>query len=174
MTTQTPWRKGAVEVIVIVLGISIALAADALWSARVERQDEQEALGRLYDDFSAALQAMESPKAAHQENLEAFSEMLRLIAAGGVPPGSYQVPDSLLLAIYGTYAWTPPLGALQSLLSAGDIALIRNDSLRAELTAWPEVVKRVNGEEASDRLMYEQVQLPITFQTVPYVSVIHR
>ncbi len=165
------WRRALVELVTIVLGISIALAADAMWDRHIDRQQERQALVRLLDDFTRSAELLEEAANRHRGQQAAVEHLLRLIAAAGDPPNSYQVPDSVLCNAYGTSRWIPPSGAVSSLVNSGEIRLITNDSLRAELTSWLDVVAAVQTIEQEERRHYEQFQLPLTYEYVPFVSI---
>ena len=168
------WRRAISEVVTIVVGISIALGADAAWEEHVDRVDERAALRRLHDDFQRSTALLDSVTALHEADLASLERLMELILSAGDPAGSYEVPDSILIGVYRTSAWTPPMGSVTSLLNSGDLRLIRNDSLRAELTAWPEVVSNIAGRESASRAHYEQFQLPLTHEYVPWASLMLR
>lgn len=168
---RSTWLRMLAEIAAIVAGILIALAADAAWDEHIDRLDERQALVRLHDEFVRSAEGLEETRAFHEGEQAALEGLFELIRSAGSPPGSYQIPDSLLWQAYGTSMWTPPRGAVSSLVSSGQIRLIRSDSLRAEITSWLDVVADLNTDEEAERRHYEQFQLPLTHEYVPFVSV---
>lgn len=167
-------RRGALETLVIVLGVLIALGADAAWAWRVERVEEQEALERLHDDFTASLEEIEAGFELYVEIAAGLDGVLEAIARGGVPAGSGLLPDSTVVGAYRTSVISPPRGALQSLIASGEIGIIRNETLRSALTSWFDVLALAQTEDAEDRRVYEQILMPLMWPVTSFRSVIAR
>lgn len=157
---EIPWTRLAVEATAIVVSILLAFAIDAWWGDRIELQQEVQALIRLREDFNETARLLEVEKDIHLRQQAAVDAMFRLIPVAGDPPNSYQIPDSVLWDMYGTGRFVPPLGAVSSLINSGEIRLIRNETLRSELTSWKGVVDKLKNNEEEERNVYEQLQLP--------------
>jgi len=138
-------RRYAAEGAVIVVGILIALGADALWSYRIDRVDERVALRQLDAEFESNAAQLDSVYDGHRRGLGAATTLLSAIR------GTMTIPtDSVRTLVYLLdEAWTynPKLAALESVTRSGRLGLIRDDSLRMELMGWPGVVDDLKEEE---------------------------
>ena len=164
--------RALVETAIIVVGVLIALGVDAAWSYRVEREEEQEALQRLNDDFITALAAIEGGLDDYADLTSGLDRLLLVMAEGGVPTGSGILPDSILFGAYRTRYLSVPGGALQSLIASGEIALIRNQALRSDLTGWFDALDRAQNEDTEDRKIYEQILLPTIWPVSSFRNVV--
>ncbi len=72
------------------------------------------------------------------------------------------------------FMWTydPVNGALRSGISSGDINLFKNDSLKAKLFAWEDLVKDLDEEET--RLINQEIEItPFKDRFIPMMYMIH-
>jgi hypothetical protein len=69
------WRHGLGELALIIVGVSVALAANSWYENRVERQLERDALTQLKSELQADLVVVR----AHHEDLKTFSIRLSLL-----------------------------------------------------------------------------------------------
>jgi hypothetical protein len=120
-------RLGA-ELLVIILGVMIALSADAWLQARNERSEEARHLQALREDFSESLKLLD---AWHDEREVLSSALVSLLERDlDVVP-----VDSVGLWVYqglwniGTYE--PRVTALRDLESTGELRLLSTDIRRA-------------------------------------------
>ena len=139
------WTTLTLEGVVIVLGIIIALGAEALWDSSRDRRDEQVALRHLAEDFSKNAARFDAAVAWHRGTRDATLVLMQSPAAGQVLES-----DSLRVLVRRITDWwtfDPSDGALESLLYSGQFALIQDDSLRLELAAWPGLLRDYKEEE---------------------------
>jgi hypothetical protein len=130
---------------VIVVGILIALAADAWWDGRVERRDEMDALLELqaeFEDNAIQLDSVLSHHAAGQaaaEVLLSFSRAEAELSADSV--------RELIWSLDNPWTYNPKSGALDALIASGRLGIIRDRTLRAELAGWSGLVEDYREEE---------------------------
>ncbi len=149
------------ELAVIVLGVAIALWVDGAAQSRSDAEREQAILADLGSELAAARQMLVSDIAYNScllENRESIVEAHAL----GRPPGdvpcgpqelgrrgyrnvdgsAFDPAGSNSMTDYGQLLMTPGLnydprvGVLRSLISTGDMSLLQNSALRADLAAW--------------------------------------
>ena len=143
--TGRRWRRYLAEGTVIVVGILVALAADAIWEYRVDRGDEATALRQLHAEFAANAAQLDTVAAEHRRGIEAVTVLL-----GAVRGSTMLTPDSVrTLVAFLDAPWTfnPKLAALESVVASGQLRLIRDDSLRVELIGWPGIVEDMREDE---------------------------
>jgi len=170
-THGIPWKRRLGEGAVIVLGILIALAADAWWDNRVERADEQTALRQLRAEFADNRMQFDSIVDKHEGGQAAAGVLLDAHLTGTEIPA-----DSLRTLIFtASLPWTynPRGGALESLVAAGRLDIIEDDSLRVELAAWPGLVEDYREEELVDRAFVNGVQESYLRETMGWLPVLH-
>ena len=149
-------RHYALEGAVIVAGILIALGADALWSYRVDRVDEQVALRQLDAEFESNAVQLDSVHTGHRRGLEAAESLLSAIR--GTTPLSADSLRTLVWRLDRAWTYNPKLAALESVIQSGRLGLIRDDALRVALMGWPGVIEDYREEEEAARQYAFSVQ----------------
>ena len=132
-------RWFAAEFLVVVTGVLVALALNAFWQERQDRQHEISYLNQLYDDLIAT----------DADMAEAVDNMTgRALAAARVDQAywlEHPPPDAelaqLMVEPVRTQRHRPVLGTAEALVSSGDLRLIRSEPLRSELVAYVEFTK---------------------------------
>ena len=134
------WRGGArwfgAEFLVVVTGVLVALAVGAWWQGRQDAAREAAYLGQLAADLR------ETERAAADADtflrpVDRAGSLLWLAFYRAAPP-----PRDSLLAWAERAMWTstvrPVTGTAEALVATGDLALVRDDSLRTAVTAYLE------------------------------------
>jgi hypothetical protein len=49
--------------------------------------------------------------------------------------------------MFAAGSYDPPMGTLEAVISGGDLGILKNPALAAELTAWPSLVRHLKDEE---------------------------
>ena len=173
MNQDNPWKKLIIESLVIVTSILLAFAIDAWWDGRQELREERIILEQLHDEFIQNQQSLRISEDTHRQQRDSIANMLRLIAQRGDPPGSYDLPEIFFAAGrnggLGYHTWEPSRGVIDSLIASGRIGLIRDDSLRIELSAWIEEIAQQRIDEDTDGEMRLSVR-EIINRFVPMVN----
>lgn len=138
-------QRYAIDGVVIVLGVLIALAADAAWDYRVDRADELVALRQLDAEFLANASQLDSVTAGHRRGLEATAILLDVVR--GRATLSADSTRELIRALDVAWTFNPKLAALESVTQSGQLGLIRDNSLRVELVGWPGTVDDLKEDE---------------------------
>lgn len=147
-TRTIPWPRIFVEGAVIVASILLALAADAWWDERQEREEEQEILAGLESDFTANLSELEANLRRHEAMMDRLFQLLAMSEpdAAAVP---YDSLPSFNLGLVNLSTFAPQDGTLDGLIASGNLDLIRDIGLRDRLVEWKRVVED-SREEAED------------------------
>lgn len=148
-TAPTPrrwdWRPKlrwfAAEYLIVVLGVLTAVAINAWWQGCQDRAQEQAYLQQLAADLheTHALITEGDAKAIGPD--DAMRQLYDAFYAPQRPPR-----DSLLRLVYRTsWIWPvrPVFGTAEALVTTGDLAIIRNDSLRTAITAYLDDTRRL-------------------------------
>jgi hypothetical protein len=117
------------ELAVIVVGVFLALAADSWREAQVDARREADYLRSLAAEVERSVTALD--QVIHVDSTYAAGSMtiVRLLTTTG-PPEDSEWRSSLGFAAGGT---TLATATVQTLMSTGDIRLIRSDSLRVAI-----------------------------------------
>lgn len=167
MRRSSSWTRFAIQGLGVTASILLALAVDAGWGYRQDRNDEREALVRLRSEFRVNRGLLDATRAEHQRILDQAYGLLAELDRLRVDP-SHEVPDSLLATLWDWQTYDPVGGTLTSLIASGHLGLIRNDSLRAALASWPDVVADLNEDEISQRGAVRDHLLPFLAQHLPF------
>jgi len=142
---QIPWRRILLEGAVIVVSILLAFSIDAWWNNRIEQQREREQLVSMRAEFQASLSGLDgilTSVQGHAENVESFIALLK--AAGDKP---VLVPGPLLGSAITWRTSDVSTSTLDALMASGDLNLLRNVELRANLAGLPAILLDVTEDE---------------------------
>lgn len=134
MASSRRLRRDLREIGLIVAGVLIALAANATWGYFQDRSNERIALRQLLqatlENEHRLLQAIYEDSTSGVYNAR-FAD---LAAAGDSLEGP-QIAD-IIIGMYWFSDFHPLTGTYAALAQNGDLNLIRNDTLRAEISAF--------------------------------------
>jgi len=156
----------------VVASILLAFGIQALWDDRAETQREQSILADLKSEFEENGRRLRDQTAWHERQADAALE-LYAIAVGKRSRPERPVLDSLLeKSFLFAGSFNSADGVLQSVLASGEIALIRDDSLRHALGAWPGMLEDATEDEV---WIWEDVQdrfIPFLLDRAPLATVL--
>jgi hypothetical protein len=139
--TPIPWGRLAAEFVVIVVGVLVALAADAWWQQRGDGQRRSALLDAIQSDMARAHDEVERVARHHTAGLESAAVLLeRGDADLRDHPAAFDSLLSLAWASAATY--DAPLGAVEAVIRSGSLDLLSDDALVFDLTAFPSLVSR--------------------------------
>lgn len=134
------------EIILVVIGILIALQINNWNESRKESKNEQKFLNELKSDFLYNREEL-------NRNIKKASDLAN---NGGsiISILSLTEKDVDLIKVFnhtrrlsGYSTFDPSNGSLNNLLSSGNLNIIKNDSLRMNLSKWPAMVEDVKEDE---------------------------
>jgi len=102
----------------------------------------------LAGDMALAKDEIDRVAGSHSIGRSAAEDLL---SYGGVPGGeeARSVVDSLVGALsFGAASYDAPLGAIGSLINSGDLELLNDPALAADLTAFPALVANLDREQS--------------------------
>lgn len=154
-------RWFAAEITVVVAGVLIALALNAWWQGREQRQEQERLLVALLDEFESNRARLAEIVAFH-EALKATTRTLLAISAERASELPTDSIDRLLADVtwwssYTTLSSTVVDAAVQD----GRLDLIRTDSLRQLLAAWRSEVASAEAQRAQEYSHYAGTWLPL-------------
>ncbi len=142
------WRRAISDVFLIVVGVSIALAADSWLNDRIEQARTDQLLVALEDEWTTELERID----AHIDNLSrAKIAIARIINAHD--DGVAGLSDQEAAALFDGYVWSTfksSDGALSTIMVDG-IQNIDNRDLRMAIASWRTVLEELDAEQAALR-----------------------
>lgn len=132
-----PWLRVFAEGGVIVLSILLALAADAWWQDRQEREIERLYLVRLHDELQEGRAVIESTRARQLRTLAAMDTLMAFESGGRVVAGPEIAPTVLNAASYEVNPYSILFDqTYEEMLATGALGLVRDPSIREAITGY--------------------------------------
>ena len=138
------------EIILVVIGILIALQVNNWNEERRNRVKEKAILKELHKDFKKNLEEFLPVKQNQLNTLRSGQIVFRNLKKLHIPESRDSV-FRYATGMFGGYPYHPSNGVVESLISTGDINLIRNDTLRNYLVSWKDVLTDYATDVAIDR-----------------------
>lgn len=160
--TSPRWNRFAEEVGSIVLGILLALAANAAYKYLGDRGSEREILRALRVEFAADVSELQSDQRSRRHKLESI-DLLNAVRTGAVARPRPDSMASALLQLLGYRFYTASHPVLDDLLMTGRLDLIRSDALRHALMVFGQERSRIGVIEQRERDF-------VASQLEPYLS----
>ncbi len=127
------------EIILVVIGILIALQINNWNEQRINQGKEQVILKALKTDFKANLNLLKQENSTSEDAYNA-SLTLKALIKPDVSEFSEKQIDSLISVMYEYQAFDPIQGAIDEVLSSGQLNLIQNKKIKNEISRWSSVI----------------------------------
>ena len=146
----TRWVGFAAEVVTIVIGILLALAANAGYQYVADRTSESEILGALRVEFAADVEELRADQ-RHRNQKLASIDLLKAVRKGTIGRPTPEILANALLKSLDYRFYTPSHPVLDDLLATGRLELIRSDELRHALMDFGQARSRIAVVEQRER-----------------------
>lgn len=130
------WRGALRELVIIVAGVLGALAGQAWWEARRDRLREQEYLRQLLTETRENERRLGVAVRDDSLTRGALARLAEALYDADAPPTGDSAVTLFTGPVFSSSNFEPLTGSYDALVSAGDLRLIRTDSLRAEIVAY--------------------------------------
>ena len=148
---EQSWFAVALEVCIVVLGVVIGFQVNAWGNERATRAQERELLRGLRSEFVANLALYDRTAARHRYVRERALEFLQLIGPEPVLDDTARI-DTLIVTMTGEIPmYHPAMGEVEAMLGAGQLGIVRDDSLRTALASWPGILDLLQEVEQEHR-----------------------
>jgi hypothetical protein len=142
------WRQAVIDVLLIVIGVSIALAADSWLGDRTEQARTDQLLDALEDEWTVELERID----AHIDMLsQAKTAIARIIKTHDDGLGGLSNQEAA--ALFDGYGWSTfksSDGALSTLMVDG-VQNVDDRGLRMAIASWRTVLAELDAEQAALR-----------------------
>ena len=140
------WRQAFVDVLLIVIGVSVALAADSWLGDRNEHARTHRLLDSLDDEWSLELGRLDAFIADLNQSKTGLA---RIIEAHDNGPENLSNDEAAALGTGFTWGTFKPSNGAHSTLMADGIQNVRDPALRQAIAAWSSVMAEVGPEHAT-------------------------
>lgn len=137
--TTLGWKRSLGELILIVAGVLIALAATAWWEGRKDRERERVWLRQLRSDVRVNEQRIDRAIENNRAWVAQLAHFRGAVAAFGLREGSPSPPGDSLRTWSNGFSFDdlePLTGTYTALIQSGDLQLLHDDSLRFRVIAY--------------------------------------
>lgn len=136
---SVPWLRIGAESIAIIGSILLAFAIDASWDSHVERAEEQVYLAALQVQFEQSLDQLQSHVVA-LENAREATRLILSINEADLQAIEWEDFAKLLRESIALQRINLPSGALEALVSSGDLRILTDRELAARLANWSSLI----------------------------------
>ena len=165
----TLWLRLAGELVVIVAGVLIALAADSWIDLRRDRDNEIEHLAALANDFKTSLTPLEN---ARDYKKKQIADIQRFLTDDVWQLPTNIIEDSIYDGVYVTGGYVPVLSALRDIESTGDLSLIKDSEIRRGLALLGVRLERLS-RSFNEYIFYHQTIVdPFIANELPAVKLL--
>ena len=136
---SVPWLRIGAESVAIVGSILLAFAIDAAWDSRVERAQEQAYLAALQVQFQQSLDQLQGHILSLENAREATKQILSIDQAD-LQAIEWEDFAKLLRQSISLGRINLPSGALEALVSSGELRILADRELAARLANWSSLI----------------------------------
>jgi hypothetical protein len=151
-TVQSRVLRVIGELTIIVVGVLLALAADAAWDAHNDRQRERTYLVALLAEMQTAQGELERDQMNRAERTAALDSLANRFDQAGADPES--VTRWVLIASDLVF-FLPPTAVYDDLVSSGSLRLLRSQELRLALMTYGQERSKLSLTEDRERTLIE-------------------
>lgn len=141
MASKTvPARRLVAEFAVIVVGVFVALTADAAWDSREEGVRLDDYLERFQVDLQASREDLR--EAIRRDSVVRASALSFELGLNAVPRASAEDLDEWLGGVSFPSLYAPRVGTFQAMIQSGDLYLIEDSAIHSAILAYLSEVDR--------------------------------
>jgi hypothetical protein len=165
---STDSRKLLLEGAAIVASILIAFAIDSSWDEFQETKQRQHVIAALHSDFQLTYAGAISTAQFHRNEKE---RLLRLLELLQLPPERVDLEEFVQLVqnAHSFSTYLPPTGAMDSLVSSGDLNLLLEPELRALLASFQKRLESMYRTQQWGLVFVNEQLTPFLSKKVPLV-----
>jgi hypothetical protein len=159
VTRSIPWPRILAEGVAIVVSILLAFGIQAWWDERGESVWEAAQLQVLRSEFEANLDHSEQVEGNHSTSADRLAQ-IRDWADSGQEGSTQPFPANVANHLIAWRTAEFSLGALEALISSGDLGRLESSELRRQLLRWRTRLDDVTEKEVLAQTFVEEVITP--------------
>ncbi len=145
-----PWIRISAEGAAIVASILFAFAIDAWWEDRQQIASDETHLATVVVELRAHETLLTESISAHRKTISTGASLIPLFSANADEISTARA-SQLFADMMSFYQINAPFGALETAMSAGTIARMKNTKLASALANWPVAVDDLLEEQRTGR-----------------------
>jgi len=154
-----PWRRVSVEAAAIVASILLAFAIQAWWEQRNETDLEQRILSALLKEFEQNDRLLQDASELYEGGYTIALDTFKYLDRDTAEFDEAQF-GLLIRGLLSGRTIHLESGAHDALLASGELSIIRDETLRNRLAAWPSYVAEWSEEEAAVFSFNQEILTP--------------
>ena len=167
------WFAVALDFFIVVVGVLFAFQVTEWNGERADRIAERSAIERLIVEYQQNLDILEYTKTRTELPMNAADKFIAMIAPEPDPGITDESIAQTLVELLTNPKFQPNVGATNSILASGDLALIQDPEIHRELSAWQSDVEVLNDWQEIERMHGEELILGLTREYLAWPSVDH-
>jgi hypothetical protein len=140
------------------MGILIALAVNEAWNRHNDKVRGEEELEAVRQELKTSQELLGRVLESDSISLVANAAMLAIVGSG--TSRDVAMPKETFRYLRYASTYDPPMGRVQSLISTGNLRLIRDSRVRAGLASWPSRVEAARGHQDRMRDFWNEAIAP--------------
>ena len=145
------------EILLVVIGILLALQINNWNEGRKDENREQVILKSLRANLVDNLELLEASNQSTIDAYEASVELHKLIMPNSRSFLTQEV-DSLLSIMFDYFAFDPASGAMDEVISSGQLNIIRSSELKNEISNWSRMLKDTQTDiDIANKYLFEEM-----------------
>lgn len=161
------WKNHLVELVVVIIGISIAFSLNNWAQANKSRQEEQDYITSIIIDLDDDIQQMQdiidSSEILRTRSMELFQYLY------GHPDPLSAITHEHMTAYYRVSYFQPNQSTYSALINSGELDLIRNFELRSNISAlYTDHYEEVSGADAFVHKLVDDNLYPYIIENVKF------
>lgn len=164
------WRQAAGESLLLLLGVLLALSAQAWWEARAERDTRREYINNLLlevNDNQARLQRLLEQ---HEKYISAATVVANELQKGQQAASAELIREQLsILSFFSDFR--PATSALENLVSDGGLGALKTPELRLAILKYAQSIDDHNVGQAEQINFFLQSFIPYLSSRIPLLDI---
>lgn len=140
-------RSSARDVVLIVIGITIAFVLDAWWNDQIEQRELRDTLRAVHVDFLATKQELTDVVAANDAYVEGVMALVSLRPEDIEKIKIARRAELANLLPTGGITFDPVLGSLDAFIMSGQLNRVQNLDVRSLIGAWPGLMDEIGEDQ---------------------------
>ena len=140
-------RSSARDVVLIVIGITIAFILDAWWNDQVEQSALRDTLRAVHVDFLATKKELTGVVTANEAYVEGVMTLVSIQPDDIEKMEIARRAELANLLPTGGITFDPVLGSLDALITSGQLNRIQNLDVRSLIGAWPGLMDEIGEDQ---------------------------
>ncbi|MBN7815549.1 hypothetical protein [Algoriphagus pacificus] len=145
------------EIVLVVIGILIALAINNANLKRIERNQEQNYLQGLQDEFQISKMKLTELISVNQQSLESSKMLVKMMQQATEDISEKELSELLFQSFSNDITFNSNNSLLNEMINSGSLKDISNIDLRRQLTTWVATLEDIKNQEEELSLQREYV-----------------